>query len=67
MNLKTASLLAFLGSLLAALVTVWDFVSTLINASGGLVPMKMVLLTAISAFAAVTITLFFWTFHQSQK
>jgi hypothetical protein len=63
MNLKTAALLAFLGSLLLAIVNVWDFVSSMVNLGGGLVPLKTVILAAISAFAAVTYTIFFYVFQ----
>jgi len=64
MTLKTAALLAFLGSLLLAIVDLWDFISSMINLGGGLVPLKTVILAAISAFAAVTYTIFFYMFQK---
>jgi hypothetical protein len=67
MSPKSAATLAFIGTLLAAALLVWDFVSDVVNVVEGLVPAVRLFLSLIYAFAAVSLALFFYVFHKTQK
>jgi hypothetical protein len=67
MTLKNAAVFAFIGTLLAAALLVWDFVSDLVYVAQGLVPLAKVLSSLLYAFAAVSLAAFFYVFQKSQS
>jgi hypothetical protein len=67
MTLKTAAFLAFLGSILATVLLVVGLFFDLLNTVRGLIPAIKLFSSAIYAFAALTVAIFFLTFQRSQK
>jgi hypothetical protein len=67
MTLKNAALLALVGMLLVTILVVLGFLSDLLHASEGLIPMTKVLSSLLYSFAALTVTLFFYVFHRTQS
>ena len=67
MTLKTAALLAFLGTTLAAVLLLLDFVLDALNVAKGLLPAVKLFPELIYAFAAVTVATFFWAFPKGQR
>ena len=67
MTLKSAATFAFIGTLLAAALLVWDFVFDLINVIQGLVPAVKLFSSLIYAFAAVSLAVFFYAFRKVQS
>jgi hypothetical protein len=67
MTLKNAAVFAFIGTLLAAALLVWEFVSDLVFVVQGLVPLAKLLSSLLYAFAAVSLVVFFYVFQKSQK
>jgi hypothetical protein len=63
MTLKTAAFLALIGTLLTTILLVYNFVSSVLNVSRGLVPMDTVFTTLIYAFSSLTLTVFFFVFY----
>lgn len=66
MTLKNASLWAFVGTLLLTILLVWDLVLDMLSIVRGLIAMVVLLAALIRAFAAVTVTLFFYAYHRAQ-
>ena len=66
MSLKTASFLALIGTILLTALLAWDFVRDLMNIAGGLVAPVMVFRSVIYLVAALTVSVFFYTFHKAQ-
>jgi hypothetical protein len=66
MTLKNSALLALVGSILATILLVWNFVLTAMNASQGLVPAITLFSSLIYAFAGVTVAVFFYVLHKTQ-
>jgi hypothetical protein len=64
MNLKTASFLALIGTILSTVLLVYDFISGILHVLQGLVPLASVLSTGIYAFASLTLAVFFFVFHR---
>ena len=64
MNLKTASFLAMIGTLLVTILLVYRFVMDALNAASGLIPAVTLFSSLIYSFAALTVTLFFFAFHK---
>jgi hypothetical protein len=64
MTLQNAATFAFLGTLLAAALLVWNFVFDLINVIQGLVPAVRLFSSLIYAFAAVSLAVFFYVFRK---
>jgi hypothetical protein len=67
MTLKNAALLALAGTILAAVLLVWDLVFNILNVLRGLVPAVMLFSSFIYAFAALTLAVFFYVFHTTQS
>ena len=67
MTLKSAATFAFIGTLLAAALLVWDFVFDLVNVIQGLVPAVKLFSSLIYAFAAVSLAVFFYAFRKAQS
>jgi len=66
MTLKSASFLALLGTILLAVLVVFDFVSTIMNVVEGLVPAVKLITSLIYTIAALTLVIFFYVFHRAQ-
>ena len=67
MTLKQASLLAFIGTLLLSILLVVDLVMDLLSLARGLIAAVTLLTSLIHAFAAVSVTVFFYVFHRTQS
>ena len=67
MTLKHASLLALIGTLLLAILLVGDLILDLLSILRGLIAMVVLLTAFIRAFAAVSVTLFFYAYHRAQS
>jgi hypothetical protein len=64
MNLKTASFLAMIGTILLTILLVYDFVSDLLNVINGLTPAVRLVSSLICAFASLSVAIFFFVFHK---
>jgi uncharacterized membrane protein len=67
MTLKTAALLAFVGTLLMTALLVWNFVSTLINVLRSVEAPVLLFSSLIYAFGSLTVTVFFFVFQKRQS
>ena len=67
MNLKTASFLALIGTILTTVLLLYDFISGVLNVMRGLIPAMNVLSMAIYAFASLTLVVFFFVFHREKS
>jgi hypothetical protein len=67
MALKTAALFAFTGMLLLTILLAAGFLRDLSSFFGDLIPALRVLASAIYFFASLTLTVFFYAFHRSQR
>ena len=67
MTLQNAATFAFIGTLLAAALLVWDFVFDLINVIQGLVPAVKLFSSLIYACAAVSLAVFFYVFRKTRS
>ena len=64
MSLKNAAVLAFVGTLLAAAILVWNLIFDVLGVLRGLIPAVRLISIMVYAFAAVTITLFFYVLQK---
>jgi hypothetical protein len=64
MSLKSAAFLALIGTILVAILRLWDLISTITNVIGGLVPAMALLSSLIYAFASLGLAAFFFVFHK---
>ena len=62
MTLKAAATFAFVGTVFAAALLLWDFVFDLVNALRGLVPAVRIVPALIYALAAISLAVFFYTY-----
>ena len=67
MTLKQASFLAFIGTLLLAMLLVFDLVLNLLSMARGLIPAVTLLTSLIYTFAAVSLAIFLYVFHKAQS
>jgi len=67
MTLKNAATFAFIGTLLAAALLIYDFVFDVINVAQGLVPLVKVFPSLIYALASFSVTVFFFVFSKKQN
>ena len=67
MTLKSAALLAFVGTVLMTALLVWNFVFTLLNVLRDLVPAVTLFSSLIYAFGSFTVVVFFFVFHRAQS
>jgi hypothetical protein len=67
MTLKSAALLAFVGTLLATIFLTWMFILHFFTVSRGAEALVVLLSSFIYAFASLTLTVFFFVFHRSQS
>ncbi len=66
MTLKTAALLALIGTVLMTVLLVWNFVFNLLNLLRGLIPAVTVFSSLIYAFGCFSVMVFFFVFHRTQ-
>lgn len=64
MTLKNAASFAFIGTLLAAALLIYDFVLDIINVAQGLIPLVKLFASFIYALAALSLTVFFYVFRK---
>jgi hypothetical protein len=67
MTLKNAAMLALVGTLLLTILLAIDFILSTLNVMRGLIPVTAFLTSLIYAFAALTVTVFFYVFHKAQS
>ena len=67
MSLKSAALLALIGSVLLAALLTFDFIMNVLNVSRGLVPAVVLFSSLIYAFGAFSLAVFFYVFHRGQS
>jgi hypothetical protein len=67
MTLKNASLLALFGTLLLTILLLVDLFLNLLSLIRGLIPAVMLLTSLIYAFAALNVTVFFYSYHKAQS
>jgi hypothetical protein len=64
MSLKSAAFLALIGTILVAILRLYDLISTIINVTGGLVPAVTLFSSLIYALASLSLAAFFFVFHR---
>jgi hypothetical protein len=67
MTLKSAALLALVGTILMTFLLVWNFVFTLLNVLRDLVPAVALFSSLVYAFGSLTVAVFFFVFHRAQR
>jgi hypothetical protein len=67
MTLKSAALLALVGTILMTVLLVWNFVFTLLNVLRDLVPAVALFSSLVYAFGSLTVAVFFFVFHRAQR
>ncbi len=67
MSLKSASLLALIGTLLVTILLVWNLINSFLNVTRGLVPAAILFSSLLYAFGAFSVTVFFFVFHKTQS
>ena len=67
MTLKTAATFAFIGTLLAAALLIWDFAFDLLSAVRGLIPAARLLPAFIYAISAVSLAVFFYAYRTDRR
>ena len=65
MTLKSASLLALIGTVLMTLLVAINFFNAIVGVSRGIVPAMELVPCLVYFFAGIAITLFFWVFSRS--
>jgi hypothetical protein len=67
MTLKSAATFAFIGTLLATALLVWNLIFDLINVVQGVVPAARLVSSLIYTLAALSLAIFFYAFQKTQK
>jgi predicted Co/Zn/Cd cation transporter (cation efflux family) len=67
MTLKTASLLAFIGTVLVTATLIWNLVFSVVNVLQGLLPAVVLFPAIIYAFASLSVAVFFFVFQKTQS
>ena len=67
MTLKSASLLALIGTVLVTVLLVWDLIVNVLNVGRGLVPAVILFSSLIYTFGALSVAVFFFVFHKAQS
>jgi len=66
MTLKTAALLALIGTILMTALFMWTFFLTFLNVLRDLVPVVTLFSSFIYAFGCFSVAVFFYLFHRAQ-
>jgi len=64
MSLKSAAFIALIGTILVAILRLYDLISTIAHVMGGLVPAMALLASLIYAFASLGLAVFLFVFHK---
>jgi hypothetical protein len=67
MTLKNAALLALVGTILATVLLLWAFASTLVNVLRGLAPAVMLFPWFVYTFACFSVAVFFYVYQRTQS
>jgi hypothetical protein len=67
MTLKSAALLALIGTILATLLLVVGLIDDVLGVARGVIPEMRLVASFIYAFAAISVTVFFYIFHKMQS
>jgi predicted Co/Zn/Cd cation transporter (cation efflux family) len=67
MTVKTAAVLAFVGTVLAAVLLVYNLVTDIAGVVRGLIPAARLFAAVIYAFAAVVLAIFFYAFQKQHR
>jgi hypothetical protein len=67
MTLKTAALVALIGTILATVFLTWTFIMTVLNVLRGLAPPLMLFPWFVYAFACFSVAVFFYVFQKAQS
>ena len=67
MTLKSAALLALIGSVLLTALLTFDFVMNVLNVARGLVAAVVLFSSFVYAFSAFSVAVFFYVFHKTQS
>jgi hypothetical protein len=67
MTLKNAGLLALVGTLLATMLLVVDFIEDFLGVVRGLIPAIRLVTSLIYAFAGIAVVVFLYVFHKKQS
>lgn len=67
MRLKTAALLALIGTALVAVLAVLSFIFNLLSVLRGLIPAVTLISSFIYAFGALSVAVFFYVFQKAQS
>jgi hypothetical protein len=63
MTVKSAALIAFVGTILVAVLLVWNLIVDVLGVLRGLIPPVGLFSAFVYAFGAVTVALFFYIFQ----
>jgi hypothetical protein len=66
MTLKTAALLALIGTILMTALLMWTFFLAFLNVLRDLVPVVTLFSSFIYAFGCFSVAVFFYLFHRAQ-
>ena len=67
MTLKSAALLAFVGTMVMTVLLVWNFVSNFLNVLRGVEAPVVLFSSFIYAFGCFAVMVFFFVFHRVQR
>jgi hypothetical protein len=67
MSLKSAALLALIGTILLTVLIAVSFIFTLLAFMRDLIPAMTLLTSLVHLFASVTVLIFFYIFHRAQS
>jgi hypothetical protein len=67
MTLKSAALLAFVGTMVMTVLLVWNFVFTFLNVLRGVEAPVLLFSSFIYAFGCFSAMVFFFVFHRAQR
>jgi len=67
MTLKNAALLALIGTIVMTVLLVWNFVFNVVNVLRGVEASVVLFSSLICAFGSLTVMVFFFVFHRTQR
>jgi len=67
MTPKSASFLAFIGTILVTILVAVNFFDTIVGVLRGVVPAMAIVPCVVYVFAGIAVTVFFWVFSRSQR
>jgi hypothetical protein len=67
MSLKSAALLALIGTILLTVLVLANFITTASGVMRDLIPAMALLASLVHLFASLTVVVFFYVFHRAQS